>query len=379
MSILKSFFKPSVLISIGLATGVGIWLASGAAQTGEENPQDQTKEAALNDEGSKVAKKPSYKTSVRYLESHAQNHQSTVTITGQTKFDRSVTVRAETFGQVTKINMEESFPIKKGKLIAQLEIEDRGAQIKKAKALLKQREIQFEAATKLAKKGFNSQIKKSEAEANLESAKTSLRVAEINYSNTSMKSPFSGIVQVQHVEIGDYVQKGDPIATILDMDPIYIVAYVSEKEINTVEQGSLSTVKLIDGAELEGIVSHISPIALETTRSFKVEVEVPNEGGKIRSGLTASVSLPLGSKNAHLISPALLTLNNSGQVGVKYLDEKDIVHFNLVTIIEDTEKGIWVDGLPSAIRIIAVGQEFVNEGAKVIATPLAQSDIQANS
>ncbi|MDX1736729.1 MAG: efflux RND transporter periplasmic adaptor subunit, partial [Alphaproteobacteria bacterium] len=279
------------------------------------------------------------------------------------------------YGTIVKLNMEETYPTNKGAQLAQLDIQDRGAQIKRAKALLQQREIEFEAANKLAQKGFNSLIKKSESEANLEAAKTELRMAEINYSHTSIKSPFDGIVQEQHVEIGDYVKDGDPIATIVDMNPIYIVAYVSEKEINAVSQGSTASATLITGEKVEGIVSHISPIALEATRSFEVKVEVPNDAGTILSGITASVHLPLGNGKAHKLSPALLTLNDEGQVGVKTLDENNVVRFNVVKVIEDTENGVWVSGLSDKAKIIAVGQEFVTDGTAVNATQIDQTPL----
>ncbi|MTI10723.1 efflux RND transporter periplasmic adaptor subunit [Rhodospirillaceae bacterium RKSG073] len=354
--------KPSVLIAVGLATGIGLWLWSGQdLHANTENPLDEV---------GQEEKLPSYKTSVRYVDSAAINHQASIQITAQTQYDRVATIRAETYGKIVKLDMEETYPVEKNTLITQLAIQDRGSQIKRAEAILEQREIEFEAATKLAKKGFNSQIRKAEALANLESAKSDLHVARKNYANTSVRSPFDGIIQTQSVELGDYVQEGDPIATIVDMNPIYIVAYVSEKEINSISLDSEATGTLINGEQITGLVSHISPTALESTRSFEVKVEVPNPDGKILSGLTASVTLPLGQTKAHLLSPALLTLNNAGNIGVKTLSDDDIVEFNQVNIIEDTEKGVWVSGLPNNIRIIAVGQEFVAAGAQVTATPL---------
>jgi multidrug efflux system membrane fusion protein len=69
------------------------------------------------------------------------------------------------------------------------------------------------------------------------------------------------------------------------------------------------------------------------------------------------------------MSPAALTLDDAGVIGVKTVDEKSLVHFYPVELVADGADGIWVGGLPREITIITVGQEFVLPGQTVIPVP----------
>ena len=90
-----------------------------------------------------------------------------------------------------------------------------------------------------------------------------------------------------------------------------------------------------------------------------------NKNQKLREGLTAEIFVATSEEMAHFLTPAVLTLNDAGLLGVRTVDEKKIVRFQPVDIIEDTNEGVWVSGLPNSVRIITVGQEFVNEGDQV--------------
>ena len=362
--------RPSIFISIGMAAVIGIWLWSGQWQDAQSTTVD-----SQNTEGSpeEVASIPSEEgavaeeemQTVRTILSTAQLHQATLAVNGQTDFDRKVVIRSETTGRVTAIDMEESHPVKKGVVIARIAVDDRQARLDEAKALLAQREIQYSAAKKLAKRGFQSEIKRAEAAANLSAAKANLRKAQIALNNTAIRAPFDGHIQIQSVEVGDYVEPNSEIATAVDLDPIYVKSQVSEREIGAIEMGAIAQITMITGEQVEGIVSRIAPVANLETRTFEVAVEVPNPEGQIAAGITASLRLPSRQIQSHLVSPALLTLNDQGEVGLKIVDENDVVRFVHVSIIEDAKNGMWVAGLPATARIISVGQEYVTNGQHV--------------
>ena len=369
----KSLFgiRPSIYISAGMAAVIGVWLLSGQLQDAESSTNTaagdgQTTEAvaSLPADGETVAAEEQMAT-VRTIVSHAQLHQASLAVNGQTDFDRKVIIRSETTGRITAIDMEESHPVKKGTVIARISVDDRQARLDEAKALLAQREIQYSAAKKLAKRGFQSEIKRAEAAANLSAAKANLRKAQIDLNNTAIRAAFDGHIQIQSVEVGDYVEPNGEIATVVDLDPIYVKSQVSEREIGAIELGALAQITMITGEQVEGIVSRIAPVANAETRTFEVAVEVPNPDGRIAAGITASLRLPSRQIQSHLVSPALLTLNDQGEVGLKIVDETDIVRFVRVSIIEDAQNGMWVAGLPAMARIISVGQEYVTNGQHV--------------
>ena len=87
-----------------------------------------------------------------------------------------------------------------------------------------------------------------------------------------------------------------------------------------------------------------------------------NRDFSIRSGLTVNARIGLGEVLAHLISPALFTLGDSGEIGVRTLDESNRVVFQTVSIVEDGPGGVWITGLPDTTNLITVGQESVSAG-----------------
>lgn len=82
--------------------------------------------------------------------------------------------------------------------------------------------------------------------------------------------------------------------------------------------------------------------------------------------MTAETTFMTDQIMAHFISPAILTLNEAGVLGVRSVDENDVVQFHPVQVLSDTSEGTWITGLPKQINLITVGQEFVKDGEKVL-------------
>ncbi len=116
---------------------------------------------------------------------------------------------------------------------------------------------------------------------------------------------------------------------------------------------------------MTGRIRYISPVADPSTRTFNVELEVPNPGGDLPAGVTAEMKLPGGRVLAYKVSPALLTLNDEGEIGLKVVDEYDRVEFFAVEMALSEPDGVWVTGLPETAKIITVGQGYVSPGQSV--------------
>ena len=111
-----------------------------------------------------------------------------------------------------------------------------------------------------------------------------------------------------------------------------------------------------------GEVRFVTAEAEPTTRTFRIEIELPNPTAEIPDGITAEIRLPLGEIKAHRVSPAILTLTDDGTIGVKTLGPDNRVRFRPIQIIGDSIDGVWLIGLPERVILITVGQEFVAEG-----------------
>src|SRR5690606_24696660 len=118
---------------------------------------------------------------------------------------------------------------------------------------------------------------------------------------------------------------------------------------------------------VEGEVTYIASVADNATRSFPVEIEIPNPDFAIRDGVTAEAIVNVGTAPGQLLPQSVLTLDDEGILGVRAVEDGKVV-FYPVTIVSDTREGVWVTGLPAVAKVITVGQENVTAGQAVEAS-----------
>ena len=356
--------RRSIITALILAVlGIG-WIASG--QFGTDDAADAGPGAA----NSNVASAPLKQTArlpmqVRVADLKAVMRSERVDVTGRTEVSRTVQIRAQTYGQVRQLLRERGDTVEKGAPIARLHLDDRGAKLAEAKASLRQREIEYKAAQSLKEKGFRSETDEAAAQARLDGARAVVEQMEIDIARTTFRAPFDGMINSGHIELGDYVRVGDIAATVVDLDPMLVVGNVSERQVNSLHEGMPGIIRLIDGTERDGIIRFVAPVAEASTRTYRIELEIPNADVSIRDGLTAEIEIPVSEADAHFVTPSTLTLNDDGIVGVKVVTRDNMVSFQPVEIIADEPDGVWLGGLPRTIRLITVGQEFVLDGERV--------------
>lgn len=302
---------------------------------------------------------------VRVARITAEPHIRALILRGQTEASRTVELKAETPGQVVTIAAEEGSVVKEGATIVELSRNARDARLAEARALVRQRQTEYDAAAKLSEKGFRAETKLAESRALLDAARANLKAIETDIEDTILTAPFDGILDRRYVEIGDFLEIGNKVARVVDLDPIYLVAQVSEQKIAGITAGSRARARLISGQEIEGIVRYVGSTADEATRTFRVEVEVPNPARQVVGGMTAEIRIALESVPAHRVSSAALTLDEAGRIGIKSVDGDGTVRFQAVDIIADETDGLWLGGLPETVDIVIVGQEFVKDGQRV--------------
>ena len=149
------------------------------------------------------------------------------------------------------------------------------------------------------------------------------------------------------------------------MNPIKFVGFVPETELSRIIKGSNATAKLINGQEIQGTVTFVSRSADQTTRTFRVEIEADNTDLSISKGQTVEISIASDGTQAHLLPQSALTLDDSGALGVRTVDDKSQVEFFATDLIRDTMKGVWLKGLPEKTNVIVLGQEYVTDGVEV--------------
>jgi membrane fusion protein, multidrug efflux system len=351
--------KGSRITAIGLVAATGLWIASGHFL-----PHESAESRAAIRAGEGEAKKPFR---VAVTRTSLGPHSRKLTISGRTEADKRVTLTARTGGVLTELKVKRGTWVKQGDVIAILSDEARESQVAQAKSLVVQRTAELEAKRRLIMTGAMPKLDLVNLEAQLESAKAGLAAAEAERERGVVRAPWAGVVSDLTVEVGKaaFSFAGADILTLVSLDPMLAVVEVSERKLDGIKIGDMAEVRLVTGATAAGKVRFVSKTASQTTRTYRVEVELPNSDGAIPDGITAEVSLPLAPLPATRVPRSALTISSSGDVGVRTVNAENIVGFVPVSIIEDEQTTMWVGGIADEARVIVQGQDFVREGQVV--------------
>jgi len=368
-----------------------------------ETPQE-TAQASMEDESARPEDGPMR---VVVLRSSAREVDSAVTLRGQTEADRVVELRAETSGLVISDPLRKGAHVDRGDVLCRLDPAAREAALQEARASLaeakarvpeaearleearaqrEEAEINYSAAEKLGGDGFASQSRVAatraalrSAEAAVQSAKSGLESAragidgaraavanaEKEIERLRITAPFAGVLETDAAELGSLLQPGALCATVLQLDPMTLVGFVSELQVARVTPGAEATARTASGQDVAGEVSFLSRSADQTTRTFRVEIKVPNPDLTLRDGETVEITVDAAGKAAHLLPQSALTLDDDGTLGLRLVEADQRVTFAPVTLLRDTPNGVWLTGLPDAAEVIIIGQEYVTEGVTV--------------
>ena len=365
--------KKSTLLALLITVVAAAWVLSGqygwlVGLSAKETPPPAGSIAERADDQESRRELPS----VRIVHSVAEPRKREVVARGRTQANRHVELKAETPGQIVELPREKGARVAKGEIIARLSADDRTARLAEAKAMVRQREVEFDAARQLAEKGWRPETQFAANQASLEVARAKVAEMQVEIGKTEIRAPFDGVIERRAAELGAYLQAGDPVATIVDGDPLLVVAQVTELEVGSLKVGAVGRATLVTGQTVEGKIRFIAAAAEPETRTFLIELEVPNPDFSLRDGVTAELRLPVQSVPAHRLSPAILTLDEAGAVGVRTVDAQGLVSFVPVQVIANSNDGVWLVGLPAEADVIVVGQEFVRAGDRVRAVKVAQ-------
>jgi membrane fusion protein, multidrug efflux system len=315
------------------------------------------------------------------IRSEAAMVQNAVIARGRTEAARQVEVRAETGGLVRSEPLRRGAFVTQGQTLCELDPGTREqqateaeARVAEAEARLREAEVNADAATRLNEGGFASETRRISTEASLQSARAGLQTARsaldairADIARLTISAPFEGLLETDTAELGSLVQPGGPCATVIQLDPVKLVGFVPEAEVDRIGVGAVAGARLISGREVQGRVTFLSRSADPATRTFRVEVTVPNPDLAIRDGQTAEMLIAADGVMAHLLPASSLTLDNDGALGVR-VAEDNVARFVPVTMLRDTAEGVLVTGLPEQAIVITVGQEFVTDGTPVAVT-----------
>ncbi|MEO0392046.1 MAG: efflux RND transporter periplasmic adaptor subunit [Pseudomonadota bacterium] len=349
----------SSLIAVVVVLLTIVWMGSGYV-----GPFATTHAQPItNTEGTASVEKPLPR--VRIALSEAQNAARDLTIQGRTQADISLSISAQIDGRIKELMVDRGDMVVAGDILATIDVEDRRNRVREAEAIVAQRQLENNAARSLNQSGFQSKVRLAQTAAELETARANLERARVELAHTDITAPIDGLITHKMIEAGSYVDRGNDLFQVADLNPIKVIAAIPENQVNYLAQKQSARIRVAGLPAVAGTVTFIASQAEETTRTFELEVQVPNPDLAIKAGQTAAILLPVEGERAHKIPGSVLTLNDRGDLGVKTIDANNRVVFMAIEIVDDDPDGVWAVGLPSSVRLITVGQEFVSEGQEV--------------
>jgi multidrug efflux system membrane fusion protein len=350
------------LTAAAIAILIGLWLLSG--QVGQE-PQKEHPTLAEANEIRAAGSQDATPTRVRARVIQASPQVEELVLRGRTENKRSLIVKAETAGRVVDRPVERGTRVSTGDLLCQLSDDDRSASLEEAVQALNQARIDYEGSLKLKERALLSESSVAQARARVAAAEAQVKRRELDIERTYVRAPFPAIVEDVHLEVGDYVTPGDACVALVDMNPMLLIGQVAERDVQSLVVGQAATGVLSDGRTVTGTLTFVGQQSDPATRTYAVEIEVPNPDFALRSGITAQIRVPTETVMAQKVSPAIFSLDDEGNIGIRTVSDANRVEYHHIHILRDDVDGVWVTGLPEIATVITVGHEMVSAGQLV--------------
>ena len=300
----KSIVVVIVVLGIAVAAGGGYWF--GQQRTGAGAGAGNSPAAAAG--GPVTAAKSQASAPAVMVEavtaSTAPMPQS-ITAVGSLRSDESVTLRPEVAGRVSAIGFQEGRPVSKGVTLVKLDPAINEAEVLQAKANLTLAKAKYDRAVDLQKQGFISGQARDEAENSLKVMEASVALAAARLAKMEIRAPFSGLIGLRSVSVGDYVKEGQDMVNLESIDPLKVDFRVPEIYLKQVQVGQKLEVSLdaLPGRKYEGTVSAINPLVDAAGRAIVIRAQVRNADTALRPGMFARVKLLTKDERDALVLP----------------------------------------------------------------------------
>ena len=341
----------NIRIALAIAVLILLWLLSGVFKSSEIETAEQKPLTKL--------------TKVQVSQFSQRTYVPELSLRSQTEPYRVVELKAEVAGSVIAVPGNRGTKVEQGQPICVIEPKDRQSRVDRAAAQLEQAQIAYRGALQLKTAGYQSELAIAQAKADMEAAKLVLKQSEIDLENLSIRAPFPAIVETRPIEVGDFMSTGQLCAKLVELNPIKVTAQVSEADIAKLKLGDNAVAEFFTHGDVEVQISYVAHDTNNRTRSYRIEAIADNPNFSLISGMSGRLRINQPSVNAHFIPASLIVLDARGQPAVRAVVEKNLVKQIEVTVVGETEQGVWVLGLPETITLITVGQNYVSDGELV--------------
>lgn len=292
-------------------------------------------------------------------------HERAIRISGRTEAEKRVVLATRVMGVIESLPVKQGERVERGELVMQLSAEDKEAAVRMAESVVTQRQAEADAAERLVGGGNAPRLTADQARAALATAKSQLEAAKAELAQYSIYAPYNGLIDRVPVQRGSAILAGAEVATLINLDPLLAIGEISERDLRYIKLGGSADIQLVDGNTVKGTLRYISRDASSATRTFRIEVAIPNEDKSLPAGMTAEITLRAAPTDSVVLPRSVVTLSADGDLGIRAVDKDDKVVFYPIDLVDDTPTGLVLAGIPADARVIVAGQDLVTEGNTV--------------
>jgi membrane fusion protein (multidrug efflux system) len=284
---------------------------------------------------------------------------------------QSVDVTAQVDGQVTKLYFDSGDAVATGTLLVQQYVADDQAQLKALQADLRLAEIELQRIRQLVREELVPQSELDSATSRLDRVRAEVESLEIAIGKKSIRAPFAGRLGIRQIDLGQFIEPGDPIVRLEALDRLYADFKLPQQALPrvNVKQPVRITADAWPGAEFTGEITAIEPAVDAATRNVSLRAEIVNQDGRLRPGMFVEIQVALPERRDVLLVPqTALTFSPFGNsVYVVEGTDEDIVARNVYVNVGQTRGDLVevMDGLMPGQQIVTSGQLKLRDGARI--------------
>lgn len=357
----KSALVAAAALGIAVAAGAGYWFGT------QRPPTDPTAIAAAAPPKNGAQAPVGAPMTVEATKVAMQALPQTITAVGSLRSDESITVRPEVAGRISAILFKEGQHVGKGMTLIRLDPAINAAEVQQARANLKLAKSKYDRAVELSQRNFISGQAKDEAENNLRVAEASVALVEARLAKTEIKAPFSGVIGLRVVSVGDYVKEGADVVNLESIDPLKVDFRVPEIYMRQVQPGQSLTVTLdaLPGKTFEGKVFAVNPLVDAAGRAVVIRAIVANPDTSLRPGMFARVKLITRDEKEALVVPEQAIVPQGDEQYVFRIVDGKVTRVKVEVGQRREGKVEIVKGLDANDVVVTAGQLKLRDGMAV--------------
>jgi membrane fusion protein (multidrug efflux system) len=291
-----------------------------------------------------------------------------ITTVGSLRSDESITLRPEVAGRIAAIQFQEGQRVARGATLVRLDAAINDAEVQQARANLTLAKSKFDRAVDLAKSKFISGQARDEAENNLKVAEAALQLVEARLAKTEIKAPFSGIIGLRSVSVGDYVKEGADLVNLEAIDALKVDFRVPEVYMRQVQAGQTLEITLdaYPNKTFEGRVLAVNPLLDAAGRSVVIRAQVKNQDATLRPGMFTRVRIITKEVAEALVVPEEALVPQGNEKFVFKVVDNQAVRVKVEVGQRRAGKAEILSGVALGDIIVTAGQQRLRDGVQVL-------------